>query len=122
VTVNALLCQQLNVVKAGMFSLKPLFALGGLTANNLEYFAGRTGGESLKVHNADDYGRGLETILGHLASRYSLGFTLSEKDRDDGRFHALKVRLTVRDKSGKKLPVKVLAPAGYYMAVYGSSN
>lgn len=115
ITVNALVCHQLDAVKAGMVSLKPLLALGGLSGNNLPYLASRTGGESLSVHNADDYGKALETILGNLASRYSLGFTIDEKEPDDGRFHKFTVRVTVRNSKGKKTQVKVLAPVGYYL-------
>jgi len=122
ITVNALVCHQLDAVKVGMVSLKPLFALGGLRENSLPHYASRTGGESFSVHNADDYGKGLETILANLTSRYSLGFALDEKEPGDGRFHKLTVRVTVRDTKGKKIAVKVLAPAGYYMPLANGSE
>jgi hypothetical protein len=114
ITLYALLCHQQDVIKAGIFSLTPFLLAGGLRTHNLEYLAAKTGGESLGVHNSDDYRYGLERILGNLASRYSIGFTLPQTEPDDGRFHRLSIRVKARDDLGRKLTLKVTAPAGYY--------
>jgi VWFA-related protein len=114
IALYSLLCHQQDVIKAGIFSLTPLLLAGGLRTHNLEYLADKSGGESLGVHNSDDYRYGLETILGNLAARYSIGFTLPQTEPDDGRFHRLSVRVKGRDDLGRKLTLKVLAPAGYY--------
>jgi len=64
---------------------------GSARADDTVYFSGRTGGETIKVHE-EDYGDALERIIGNLAQRYSLGF-VPDKTQLDGKPHKLTVRV-----------------------------
>ena len=59
---------------------------------------------------------GLGKIVGNLTARYSLGFTLAEEEKDDGRLHSLDVRVKAQDDKGKTRKLVVSARQGYYMA------
>jgi hypothetical protein len=63
-----------------------------------------------------DYSAGLSRIIGNLTARYSLGFTLAEEEKDDGRLHNLEVRVKAADAKGKKRKLEVTARKGYYMS------
>ena len=79
------------------------------------HIAEQTGGQAIKVQQSEDYGAALEKLIGSLAARYNLGFTLKENEQDDGRMHKLEVRTKVRDSKGKERKVVVRARRGYYM-------
>lgn len=79
--------------------------------------AQQSGGEAVKVGRASDYGNGLARIIGNLTARYSLGFQISEDEKDDGRMHALDVRVKAKDAKGKQRKLLVSARKGYYMPV-----
>jgi hypothetical protein len=81
------------------------------------HIAEQTGGEAQSVKQAEDYGAALEKLIGNLAARYNLGFTLTESEHDDGRMHKLQVRTKVRDAKGKERKLIVLARRGYYMTM-----
>jgi len=70
----------------------------------------------VKVGRVKDYGAGLQRIIGNLTARYSLGFALAEDENDDGRVHALEVRVNVRDEKGKSRKLQVSSRQGYYMS------
>ncbi|PYS56743.1 MAG: hypothetical protein DMF74_27805, partial [Acidobacteria bacterium] len=57
----------------------------------------------------------LEKLIGDLAARYNLGFTLKESEQDDGREHKLEVKVKARDAHGKERKLIVRARHGYYM-------
>ncbi|MFN2453305.1 MAG: VWA domain-containing protein [Pyrinomonadaceae bacterium] len=80
-----------------------------------DYLAEQTGGQVISVGRPDELASGLESIITDLASRYSLGFSLNENERDDDRMHQLEVKVEAHDTQGKKRKLKVRARRGYYM-------
>ena len=80
-----------------------------------KHLAQRSGGEAVKVGRVKDYGTGLSRIIGNLTARYSLGFALAESEIDDGRMHALEVRVKAKDEKGKNRKLQVSSRQGYYM-------
>jgi VWFA-related protein len=78
--------------------------------------AQQSGGEAVKVGRVKDYGTGLSKIIGNLTARYSLGFTFSEDEIDDGKLHNLEVRVKATDAKGKTRKLQVSSRQGYYMA------
>ena len=69
----------------------------------------------MRVNRVKDYGAGLGTIIGNLTARYSLGFSLAEDERDDGRMHQLEVRVKVPDEKGKTRKLIVSSRQGYFI-------
>jgi VWFA-related protein len=85
---------------------------GSARAEVTRYFSDRTGGEIITVRG-EDYGEALERIIGNVTQRYSLGF-VPAKERLDGKFHKITVRVrpaAVRQKGGH---LQVRARRGYY--------
>ena len=88
-----------------------------------QHVARQTGGEVVRVRRPEDYANGLNKIVGNLAARYSLGFTLGENERDDGRMHQLEVRVTAaRDAKGKLRKIETAARRGYFMPKTGAAT
>ena len=77
--------------------------------------AQQSGGEAVRVGRVSDYGSGLTKIIGNLTARYSLGFSLTEEEKDDGRLHSLEVRVKAEDAKGKTRKLLVSSRQGYYM-------
>jgi hypothetical protein len=80
-----------------------------------QYWAKQTGGDYVRVRRKKDYGAALERLIGDLAARYSLGFTIGADEMDDGQMHRLEVRVKGRDSQGKERNIEVRARQGYYM-------
>jgi VWFA-related protein len=78
--------------------------------------AQQSGGEAVRINRVKDYGAGLGKIVGNLTARYSLGFSLAENEKDDGRLHNLDVRVKAQDEKGKTRKLVVSARQGYYMS------
>lgn len=113
---SALVTDMKTGFKFAMPLLKPLGNLAGISiAGSAQHLAKATGGESIRVRRPADYARGLGQIVGNLNSRYSLGFTLTENELDDGQMHTLEVRARARDAKGKERKLEVKARRGYYM-------
>jgi VWFA-related protein len=74
-----------------------------------------SGGEAVRVNRTSDYGAGLAKIIGNLTARYSLGFALSEQEKDDGRMHQLSIRVKALDAKGKTRKLEVSSRRGYFM-------
>src|SRR5947207_5785134 len=98
---------------------RPIFdaigRLAGMDNYAPAHIAEQTGGEAQSVKQAEAYGAALEKLIGDLAARYNLGFTLKESEQDDGREHKLEVKVKARDAHGKKRKLIVRARHGYYM-------
>lgn len=95
---------------------KPLAGwLGVSLYGSAKYLAQQTGGEALRVNRTRDYGTGLAKIIGNLTARYSLGFTLAEDEKDDGRMHELAIRVKARDEKGKERKLDVSSRRGYFV-------
>ena len=77
--------------------------------------AQQSGGEAVRVNRVSDYGSGLAKVIGNLTARYSLGFSLEEQEKDDGRLHNLEVRVKAPDAKGKMRKLIVSSRQGYYM-------
>ncbi|HKO99612.1 MAG TPA: VWA domain-containing protein [Pyrinomonadaceae bacterium] len=90
--------------------------LGVSVYGSAKRLAQQSGGEALKVKRPKDYSAGLSKIIGNLTARYSLGFTLAEDEKDDGRLHSLEIRVKAKDAKGKTRKLEVNARKGYYMS------
>ena len=107
-------------MKTGFKLAKPLLApLGNLAGLNIyggaQHIAKESGGEVVRVRRPSDYAEGLARIIGNLNARYSLGFTLADDERDDGRVHRLQARARARDAKGKERKLEVKTRTGYFM-------
>jgi len=95
---------------------QPLIGWTGISlAGSAKRLAKTSGGEAVHVSRVSDYGAGLAKIFGNLTARYSLGFALSEEEKDDGRMHELAVRVKALDAKGKQRKLDVSSRRGYYM-------
>jgi VWFA-related protein len=95
---------------------QPLIGWTGLSiAGSARHLAQQSGGESVHVSRVKDYGTGLARVIGNLNARYSLGFTLAEDEKDDGRMHELTLRVKAADAKGKQRRLDVSSRRGYYM-------
>src|SRR2546421_2849117 len=95
---------------------QPLIGWTGLSiAGSARHLAQQSGGETVHVSRVKDYGAGLARVIGNLSARYSLGFALSEDERDDGRMHELVLRVKAVDAKGKQKRLEVSSRRGYYM-------
>lgn len=77
--------------------------------------AAQTGGDVVEIQNKDDYGAALKKLFGTLAARYNLGFTIDEKDIDDGKIHKLEIKVKAQDSKGKKREMIVRSRQFYYV-------
>lgn len=117
VIFNSLTVELRTLFKFLMPIGKPIAGWMGLSLyGSAKYLAQRSGGEAVKVGRVKDYGAGLQRIIGNLTARYSLGFALAEDENDDGRMHALEVRVNVKDEKGKSRKLQVSSRQGYYMS------
>jgi hypothetical protein len=95
---------------------QPLIGWTGISlAGSATRLAQQSGGETVHVARVKDYGTGLARVIGNLNARYSLGFTLAEDERDDGRLHELTLRVKATDGRGKERRLDVSSRRGYYM-------
>ena len=95
---------------------QPLIGWSGISlAGSARRLAQQSGGEAVHVSRVKDYGSGLSQIIGSLTARYSLGFAISEQEKDDGRMHQLDVRVKALDAKGKTRRLLVNSRKGYYM-------
>jgi VWFA-related protein len=95
---------------------QPLIGWTGLSiAGSARQLAEQSGGESVHVSRIKDYGAGLARVIGNLNARYSLGFTLAEDEKDDGRLHELTLRVKAADAKGKQRRLDVSSRRGYYV-------
>ena len=114
VNFSALTCNMLKgMAVATTIANVPLRVLGASMTGGEQYLAKQTGGLAVKVDRPEEFGAGLQQITSDLASRYSLGFTLSEND-GDGRVHRLEVKVKARDSQGRERKLAVSARRGYY--------
>ena len=96
---------------------KPVAGMVGLSVyGSAKRLAQLSGGEAVKISRVKDYSTGLSKIIGNLTARYSLGFSLAEDEKDDGRLHNLEVRVKAVDAKGKTRRLEVSARKGYYMS------
>ena len=95
---------------------KPIAGWAGISLyGSAKRLAQRSGGEAVRVNRVSDYGSGLAKVIGNLTARYSLGFSLAENEKLDGRLHNLEVRVKAEDAKGKTRKLTVSSRQGYYM-------
>jgi hypothetical protein len=95
---------------------KPIAGWMGVSLyGSAKKLAQQSGGEAVHVGRVSDYGSGLAKVIGNLTARYSLGFTLGEQEKDDGRLHNLDVRVKAPDAKGKTRKIEVGSRRGYYI-------
>lgn len=95
---------------------KPLAGWMGVSLyGSAKHLAQQSGGEAVRVNRTSDYGAGLARIIGNLTARYSLGFSLGEQEKDDGRMHELAIKVKAVDPKGKERKLEVSSRRGYYM-------
>ena len=117
VIFNSLTVELRTLFKFLLPVAKPIGGWLGMSLyGSAKHLAQRSGGEAVKVGRPKDYGTGLSKIIGNLTARYSLGFALAENETDDGRMHALEVRVKTRDDKGKTRKLQVSSRQGYYMS------
>lgn len=122
VTFSALVADMKTGYKLFMPVLKPLGNMVGLNIyGGAQHIARQTGGEAVRVRRPEEYAEGLNKIIGNLTSRYSLGFTLTEAEQDDGKMHPLEVRVKARDAKGKARKLSITSRLGYFMPKEGES-
>lgn len=115
VNFSALTCDMLKgMAVATKIANVPLRMLGASMTGGEQYLAKQTGGVTVKVSRPEEFGAGLQQITSDLASRYSLGFTLGEDERD-GQMHRLEVKVKARDSQGRERKLAVSARRGYYL-------
>ncbi len=117
VIFNSMTVELRTLFKFLMPIAKPVAGMIGLSVyGSAKRLAQLSGGEAVKISRVKDYSTGLSRIIGNLTARYSLGFTLMEDEKDDGRLHNLEVRVKAADAKGKKRKLEVSARKGYYMS------
>ncbi|MBA2341028.1 MAG: hypothetical protein H0V88_11575 [Pyrinomonadaceae bacterium] len=110
------------VVERNLFG-KTISALGELLSPALgqrfhttSYYSKQTGGETVTISSPGEFNAAVKRIIGNLAARYSLGFTIGADEKDDGRMRRLEVRVKARDARGKNRKIIVSARRGYYLS------
>ena len=61
-----------------------------------------------------EFAAAITSVIAGLAARYSIGFRLTDADREDGKMHKLIVKVTGADTRGKERELLVRARRGYY--------
>jgi VWFA-related protein len=123
VIFNSLTAEMRTLFKFLMPIGKPIAGMMGISIYGAaKRLAQQTGGEAVKVSRVKDFSTGLSKIIGNLTARYSLGFTLAEGEKDDGRLHDLEVRVKAPDAKGKLRKLEVSSRKGYYMSETGEKE
>jgi VWFA-related protein len=123
VIFNSLTTELRTLFKLFMPIAKPIAGkLGVSVYGSAKRLAQQSGGEAVKVKRTKDYAAGLSKIIGNLTARYSLGFTLAEDEKDDGRLHNLEVKVKAPVAKGKMRKLEVSSRRGYYMSETGAKE
>jgi VWFA-related protein len=118
VTVSGLLMGDVSFADKVFFGITKSYVRAlGSGLSSVDYFARQTGGEAVRVSRSEEFAGAVGRLIDGLAARYSLGFTLGEGERDDGRLHKLEVKVKARDAHGKERKLSVSARRGYYMKI-----
>lgn len=116
VTFNSLTVSMRTLYRFLLPFAKPVGNWIGMSfSGSAKFLAKESGGEAVQVSRTSDYARGLSKVIGNLTARYSLGFTLAEEEKDDGRLHNLEIRVKATDAKGKLRKLEVNSRQGYYM-------
>jgi VWFA-related protein len=80
----------------------------------ISYYGRQTGGEVVTVATPEQFAAAVDRIIGGIAARYSLGFSLADADLDDGHMHKLEVKVRALDGRGRARKLVVSSRRGYY--------
>ncbi|HEV7683337.1 MAG TPA: VWA domain-containing protein [Pyrinomonadaceae bacterium] len=117
VIFNSLTTELRTLFKFLMPIGKPIAGMMGVSVyGSAKRLAQQSGGEAVKVSHTKDYAAGLSRIIGNLTARYSLGFTLTEAEKDNGQLHNLELKVKAPDAKGKLRKLEVSARRGYYLS------
>ena len=84
--------------------INPLGKIFGLSITGSgNYLAKQSGGVAVEVPAAGEFGAALEQVASAYASRYSLGYQVSESEYRDGRMHRIDVKLGGRSAKDKEV-------------------
>ena len=123
VIFNSLTVDLRTLFKFVMPIAKPIGGWMGMSLyGSAKRMAQQSGGEAVRVGRVSDYGSGLAKIIGNLTARYSLGFSLGEEEKDDGRMHNLEVRVKAADEKGKTRKLIVNSRQGYYVPTSATND
>lgn len=94
ISFSALNLKMISSYAAAAAVINPLGVAFGLSVTGSgSYLAKQAGGVTVEVPSAREFGASLEQVVSSYASRYSLGYRLSEGEFQDGRVHRIAVRL-----------------------------
>jgi hypothetical protein len=82
--------------------------------HTISYYSEETGGQVTAVRQPKEFAAAITSVIAGLAARYSIGFRLTDADREDGKMHKLLVKVSGTDARGKEREVLVRARRGYY--------
>jgi hypothetical protein len=84
--------------------INPLGKIFGLSITGSgNYLAKQSGGVVVEVQAAGEFGAALEQVVSAYASRYSLGYQVSESEYRDWRIHRIEVKLGGRSAKDKEV-------------------
>ena len=86
----------------------------GARFHTISYYSEQTGGQVTTVTKPAEFAAAIGRVVGGLASRYSVGFSLNEAERDDGKMHGLVVKVSAPAAKGGTHPLLISARRGYY--------
>ena len=113
VTVNGLVMKK-NLMDKAVNALGTITSpLVGSRFHTVSYYGKQTGGEVTEVGSASEFTAALDRIIGGIAARYSIGFTLEAGELNDGRMHKLEVKIKARPERDKERKLIVNARKGY---------
>ncbi|HLL76481.1 MAG TPA: VWA domain-containing protein [Pyrinomonadaceae bacterium] len=116
VTYNGLILKRDLFGKLVHFTGRVVSPMLGMRYEMTSHYSRQTGGEVAQVGSPESFAAAVSRIINDLSARYSLGFALTDADRDDGRLHKLEVKVKGRDARGRERKFTVTARKGYYMS------
>jgi VWFA-related protein len=116
VTYNGLILKRDLFGKFVHFTGKIISPLMGMRYEMTTYYSKQTGGEVASVDSPESFAASISQIINNLTARYSLGFTLEEGEKDDGRLHQLQVKVRGRDSRNRERKLIISARQGYYLS------
>ncbi|MEQ1765374.1 MAG: VWA domain-containing protein [Pyrinomonadaceae bacterium] len=90
------------------------YLFGASVTGSVNYFAEETGGVSINVEKAADFGNALTEMIAVYSSRYGIGFEVDDKD-NDGRKHRLVIKIDERTAEQKSRKLIVNARRSFYV-------
>ncbi|HEY5885003.1 MAG TPA: hypothetical protein VIT88_09975 [Pyrinomonadaceae bacterium] len=113
VTVSCLVMKK-NLMDKAVNALGTLTSpLVGARFHTVSYYGKQTGGEVTEVGSPNEFTAAIDRLIGGIAARYSIGFTLEAAELNDGRMHKLEVKIKDRNERGKQRKLIVNARKGY---------